>query len=370
MSQIEQEIAKNRSKIHTDSYPMSIGEIINLYKDGELDIHPEFQRIYRWSDSQKSKLIESILLGIPLPSIFVAQRQDGVWDVVDGLQRLSTIFSFIGIFKDENEEILPPLELSETEYIPSLKDMKWDNTESIEKELPVELKRTFKREKIDIKIIQKESDDNAKYELFQRLNTGGSKLSDQEIRNCLLLMLNHDMYDWLKEISENTDFQACIPITDKQVDEQIYMEIALRFVIYRHFSPTRASGFSDLNLFITTEMKEVLFMEDFDRENEKIVFERTFELFNELLQEDSFKKFSHEQNKYKGPFSLSIFEVLAVGASSIEEVDNNLKNKIYELSKFLAEDDYFIDNTKYGTRSISRFQILTKYGKRLFSDED
>jgi uncharacterized protein with ParB-like and HNH nuclease domain len=98
---LESQIEEKRREIHTDAYPMSIGEIINLYTDGDLDIHPEFQRLYRWTNVQKSRLIESILLGIPLPSFFVAQREDGVWDVVDGLQRLSTIFSFLGIYKDE-----------------------------------------------------------------------------------------------------------------------------------------------------------------------------------------------------------------------------------------------------------------------------
>ena len=96
---LQDEIIFKKKDISTDGYPMSIGELINLYKDGELDIHPEFQRFFRWTPTQRTKLIESILLGIPIPSIFVSQRKDGVWDVVDGLQRLSTIFEFIGILK-------------------------------------------------------------------------------------------------------------------------------------------------------------------------------------------------------------------------------------------------------------------------------
>ncbi len=64
----------------------------NLYTDNELDLHPEFQRFFRWKPSQKSRFIESLLIGIPIPSIFVYQREDGVWDVIDGVQRLSTIF--------------------------------------------------------------------------------------------------------------------------------------------------------------------------------------------------------------------------------------------------------------------------------------
>jgi len=73
---LSEQVESKRKEIHSDAYPMSIGEIINLYLDKELDIHPEFQRIYRWTDVQKSRLIESILLGIPLPSFFVAQRED------------------------------------------------------------------------------------------------------------------------------------------------------------------------------------------------------------------------------------------------------------------------------------------------------
>ncbi len=107
---------------------MSIGELANLYKDGELDIHPEFQREYRWTLTQKTRLIESILLGIPLPSFFVSQREDGIWDVVDGLQRLSTIFSFMGIYKNEDGELEKPLILNKTDYLPALENLCWDDS--------------------------------------------------------------------------------------------------------------------------------------------------------------------------------------------------------------------------------------------------
>jgi uncharacterized protein with ParB-like and HNH nuclease domain len=96
-----QQVEEKRKEIFTDSYPMSIGELVNLYKDGDLEINPAFQRFFRWSETQKVRLIESILLGIPLPSIFVAQREDGVWDLVDGLQRISTILYFMNELKNE-----------------------------------------------------------------------------------------------------------------------------------------------------------------------------------------------------------------------------------------------------------------------------
>lgn len=367
MKQLELEIDENRRKIHTDAYPMSIGEIVNLYKEGDIDIHPEFQRIYRWTDSQKSKLIESILLGIPLPSIFVAQREDGIWDVVDGVQRLSTIFSFLGIYEDENKEILPPLKLTATEYIESLEGVYWEHPEP-EHALSIELKRAFKREKIDIKIIKKESDEKAKYDLFQRLNTGGSQLSNQEVRNCLLIMINHDAYDWLKKLSENEDFRGCLPLTDRMEEEQGYMEIALRFIIYRHINTITLGTYSDLNELLTDAMKIIFSETSFDILTEKRIFEDVFSLLNKTLDENSFKKYDKVQNKYKGPFSLSIFEVIAIGLSTIAIDDSDaLKDKIIAISQSLKDDDYFIENTKYGTRSIDRFKILTEYGIKLFN---
>jgi len=367
VSNLENEIEDNRRKIHTDSYPMSIGELINLYKDEELDIHPEFQRFYRWTDSQKSKLIESILLGIPLPSIFVAQRDDGIWDVVDGLQRLSTIFSFLGIFRGEDGNLVPPLRLTGTEYLPSLEGIYWTHPEA-EYEVPIEIKRTFKREKIDLKIIKKESDEKAKYDLFQRLNTGGSELSAQEVRNCLLIMINHTMYDWLKELSEYKEFQNCLPITNKQVQEQVYMEIALRFVVYRHVQAEEIKKYKDLTELLTEAMKSIFTDKAFNAEEEKKVFEKVFSLLDKTLQDNSFRKYSVDKGRYAGPFSLSIFEVVAIGTSYSKEADEDvLEGLIREVSMKLPTDEFLLENTKYGTRSIDRFGKLIAYGKDTFS---
>ena len=129
---LRDEIQERRAEIRSDGYPMSIGELVNLYKDGELNIHPEFQRFFRWTPIQKARLIESLLLGIPLPSVFVAQRDDGVWDVVDGLQRLSTIFEFIGVLKDEHDKCVAPLALMSSQYLPSLENRTWVDRETYE----------------------------------------------------------------------------------------------------------------------------------------------------------------------------------------------------------------------------------------------
>jgi uncharacterized protein with ParB-like and HNH nuclease domain len=174
---LQEQIEKSRKEIHSDGYAMSIGELMSMYDADELDIHPEFQRFYRWSNSQKSKLIESILIGIPLPSIFVAQREDGVWDVIDGLQRLSTIFELAGVLRDEEGKKLAALTLEKTKYLPAMDGKVW-SSEFGDTHLDQAQRLYIKRAKIDVKIIKKESTQSSKYEMFQRLNTGGPPVAD------------------------------------------------------------------------------------------------------------------------------------------------------------------------------------------------
>ena len=193
---LKDELNSARKEIKTDSYPMSIRELSSLYKDDEIDIHPEFQRFLRWSDDQKTKLIKSILLGIPIPSVFLFQRADGILDVVDGLQRLSTILHFMGELKDENGEKISPLTLGKAQYLPSLIGKKW-KSENKHEQIGDDIQKFFRQEKIDVKILLRDSDEQAKYELFQRINTGGTPLSDQEVRNCILIMVNREAYFWI-----------------------------------------------------------------------------------------------------------------------------------------------------------------------------
>lgn len=101
---VEETIAKKRNSLKTDRLDMSFGELMNMYEDGDLFITPEYQRVFRWTNFQQTRFIESVLLGIPIPPIFVAEDTNGKWEVVDGLQRISTIFSFFGLLKSLPEK--------------------------------------------------------------------------------------------------------------------------------------------------------------------------------------------------------------------------------------------------------------------------
>ncbi|MFN8498175.1 MAG: DUF262 domain-containing protein [Anaerolineae bacterium] len=307
---LQHEIDKTRAEIRTDSYTMSLGEWISLYENDEIDIHPEFQRFFRWSEFQKSRLIESILLGIPIPPIFVAQREDGVWDVVDGLQRLSTVYQLAGILKDEKGNLVPPLVLESTKYLPSLAGKKWNDEDVPDNSLTPAQRLLIKRAKFDVSIIQKESDEKSKYELFQRLNTGGSPLSDQEVRNSILVMMNNKIYRWMRDLSLNDDFRECISLTDRAVEEQYDMDLVLRFLVFRTMPDSQLREIGDVNQFLTEIMISLVSENAINLEEETQVFEFTFSFCCERnLGSDSFHRYDPSKDRFMGGFLVSAYEL-------------------------------------------------------------
>lgn len=370
---LQNEIMEKRNEIHTDGYPMSIGEILSIYENEELDIHPEFQRFFRWSPLQKTKLIESILLGIPIPSIFVSQREDGIWDVIDGLQRLSTIFEFVGVLRDEDGTYLPPSVLTNTDYLPSLKNKMWNNEDDFENSLDQSQRIDFKREKLNVQIIKKESDPSIKYELFQRINTLGSKLSDQELRNCILIMTNRDFYDWLDDLANYEPFVNCVCLSDKDMIEQYNLELALRFLIFKNIDLNDITSTLYLAQFITDKMMEFSESPSFDKEKEMQVFKDTFDLLDNTLSENSFKRYYSEKDKFQGKFLLSTFETISIGVGSNIDEWNKKKSEIDDLTPLLEEKARSLWNNSTFTSNIgttrnffTRIPVIVPLGKEIF----
>ncbi len=311
---LQEEIDRTRQDIRTDGYSMSIGEWISLYENNEIDIHPDFQRFFRWSAHQKSTFIESILLGIPIPPVFVSQREDGVWDVIDGLQRLSTIYEFVGILKSENEDNNSLASLERTTYLPSLEGKKWNDSNDLENSLTQAQRLIIKRSKIAVNIVEKESDAMIKYELFQRLNTGGSIATPQEVRNCILLMLNKELYDLMRSLANNKSFINCISLSDRLYEVQYDMELVLRFVLlFDQSNESIQSLGGDVSVFLTDGMRKMALKKDLDITHIERAFDLTFRLLEEATEDNSFKRYRPEDDRFLGGFLLSAYEVIALG---------------------------------------------------------
>lgn len=317
MSLVE-EIKVRVKEFKTDGYPMSIGEIINLYENSEMVINPNFQRFFRWSQAQKTRFIESILLGIPTPAIFVYQRDDGVWELVDGLQRISTILEFVGKLKDAQDVPVPPSALIGTKFLPSLDGVTWEGAAQDAKPLPKPLQLDFKRSKIKVEIIQKESDANAKFEVFQRLNTGGTFLSEQEVRNCLLVMLNQPAFEWLEAASHFDKFEESLSLTDRAISERYDMELALKYFALSRYE----LGGKDVSEFLTDSVEKLFVEQNIATASELARFKKLFTLLINATGESAFRKYSNQ--RFQGRFLDSAFEPIALGLGyNLDAYDEN-----------------------------------------------
>lgn len=312
-SMLEKQINDARRTISTDGYPMSVGELTSLYKDGELIIRPEFQRFFRWSESQKSTLIESILLGIPIPSIFVAQTEDGKWELIDGLQRVSTILQVQGELL-ENGCKLPPLVLRPTKYLKALDGVSWENSNS-ELVLSHAQKLDIKRAKLDLKIIKRESSKSTKFDLFQRLNSYGSALNAQEMRSALLVAVSSDYFAWIESLSSDENFKACTQLSERLIEERYDLELVIRFLVL-HNRPSKQISLTSLrDLPQILDHESIQMAEIFPANSVELeaTFRTTFKILADNGGDLIFKKWDTAKREFRGSFLNTSFEVFALG---------------------------------------------------------
>jgi Protein of unknown function DUF262 len=360
---LDDEIRARREEIKTDGYGMSVGELASLYESGELDVHPEFQRNFRWTPAQCSRFVESILLGIPIPSIFLSQNEDATWEVVDGLQRIATLFQLMGILKDKSGQPIAPLALEETKYLPSLSGKRWKSANE-EERLSKETQLLIKRARLDLKIVLRESTSGGKYELFRRLNTGGSLASDQEVRNCVLLMIDSSFFEWQTTLSEYPAFRTCTALSDRLMNERYDLELVTRFLVFRSMVKERFNRIRDLAEFLTDEMEANA--RGIDRQAETAAFRQTFDLLADALGDETFRRFDRNRDRFMGPFLISAFEAIALGVGFHADDPTRLlpKEKIVERVKDLWESPAFNSG---GVAASSRIPVTIPLGRDWFT---
>lgn len=365
---LEVEIEQNRKNIRSDSLTMSVGEIINMYRDREITIRPEYQRLFRWGIEKQSRLIESLVLGIPLPPIFVSANEDGVWEVIDGLQRLSTILKFMGELRMEpTDDLMTPDPLVATRYLPSLEGLRWSGSEHA---FTGSQKIEFKRARLDFRILLKESDKKVRYDLFDRLNSGGAITSAQEVRTAILLMEHPGFYRWLDSLRNLEAFSSCIPLTVRQMEEQYDIELVLRFIALYFSDALKLRAFPDMDAILTERALDLADDANFDR---VVVGERFAAVFHILssLGLDVFRKFDDVKKKSVGAFSVSAYEAVTQGV--FEHIDQWLavpesarSSKLLECVGNLWADNTFKKNSGAGVRPTQRIPHMGVVGSRIF----
>jgi len=299
---LEEEISARVGEVRTDTLDMSFGEISSLHCNKELIIQPEYQRLFRWTVQQRSHLIESILLELPIPQIFVIENPDGVLELIDGLQRVSTVLQFIASASLD----LEPLVLEGCTLIPALNGQSFAD-------LPLSLRLTVKRSPIRTVVIKKQSKGFLRYEMFKRLNTGGSNLEPQEIRNCSSRMVGDEgvkFYSFLVEQSNNEDFAACaeyLPQADKE--KKGAEELVLRFFAAKNAQDLFRGSVRD---WLDNYMEGVLLGRlEFNYDEERSVFGKIFNIAREKLGDTAFLRYRGDSPV--GSLPPAYFEAISIG---------------------------------------------------------
>lgn len=356
---LKDEYDKSVKEIKTDEYQMSIGEIANMYKDGDITIFPEYQRYFRWKKEQKSSFIESLILGMPTPSIFVSQDANGQWDVIDGLQRISTVLEFMGLLKNPiDNSTFPPSILTKTKFLPSLDNKTWANHRNT---IGPNFRRLIKRRHISIVIVDSSSNKDIKYEMFQRLNTNGVSLSIQEIRNVAILMVNKDLFETITELHNCNAFTNIISMSTTKLNKQVDKGWISEFFVTQSLNTSSLNTSEDIGNMITEELINIA--ASLTKEKIDIIkknFITTSKLLDKLFGNDAFKKYDKESQKYKGQSLQSMFEVLfRLTFNKLKYFEKN-PDHLKKIQKEIPNNPNFIEATKKGTRSITRIKKLIK----------
>jgi hypothetical protein len=370
---LENEIKSHGKTVIANAYSMSIGELLTMYKDGELILRPAFQRFFRWQPEKKSRFMESLLLDIPIPPIFVAERDDSTWELIDGLQRVSTIFETMGELRNEQGDPIEALQLCKTRFLPSLEGMRWGKKES-DNCLPEAIKIKIKRARLDINIVKSGSDQTVKYEIFSRLNSGEAATS-QEVRNGMIIMKSPAFYNFMRSLAESENFLSTLTITDRALEEAYDMELIARLIIFSSRTIEHLSKMDELSSFLDNEILESCDNEPNFLDNIRDNIQKCFEYLSITTGENSFRSWNKESEKYQGPFLLPLFECVAVGlcrhllkgrelpdATRFKEMHKDILNE-------MKEQDLVV---KPGRRSTQRIPRSVEFGENWASrcDED
>jgi len=250
--QIINAVDERRKLAETRALDVSLNELADMYNSTELTIRPEYQRLFRWSKAKQSQFIESLLLEMPIPPIFAMEIEEGKWELIDGLQRLSTYLHFRGELNAP--ELNPPirkgdkLELEECDIVQELNGLTYDD-------LPTALQIRLKRDFLRVALVRKETNPHFRYYMFKRLTTGGEILSDQEVRNCTIRLLGEKFNNFIVMLRGNEAFLDCIdPLSEESHRKMGDVELVLRFFAFKNnFDEFR----HDVSDFMTDFMERV-----------------------------------------------------------------------------------------------------------------
>jgi len=315
--QLSEQLGEQRRTVDFDTSDIQLQDLVRMVRDGEIFVAPAYQRKFRWDDIRCSQLIESLMLGIPVPNLFMATNPNFTWEVVDGMQRLSTMVKFLG-----EADLRARLDLNGPLRLQELKKLKHYNGLTFD-ELPSHIQRHIRTRTLRVVTLNDKSDKRVRFDLFERLNTGGVELSKQEIRDCVF---QGQFADALDKLAGSPEFEKVVRVTKRQRLDGTLEECVLRFFAfldeYRKFEHS-------VTEFLNGYMEKASKGFDYDRKVQE--FSKVFGALSRAFP-DGIRRPGGQRRT-----PLNLYEGVSVGAALALRQQPNLV--VADLDEWMASDE-------------------------------
>lgn len=343
-------VAKERT-VKTQNIEYDLETLVKKIKKGIIKLNPDYQRNHRWNDSESSRLMESLILNIPIPTVYLSQDVDvdeevdddvARYSVIDGQQRLTAIYGFMtNAYKLDGLEVL---ELLNGSYY---------------KDLPPFLIRRLEERTIKCLRIDSTVDPQVKFDIFERLNSGAVQLESQELRNAIYRGKFNDI---IKELAKNEDFRKLLgidlknPEENNKVKKMQDVEYVLRFYSYIDGEGEKMKkSFKD---FLSEQMDKYNKFDSNDLERIKKHFEKVMSFIIIQLGTDAFAKYKVENEKLKlqSHFNAAVYDAISIAISDkiMEDETFTITTQMKQRLKQLFFNDDFIDSINGSTNDKSK----------------
>ena len=319
------------SDVNITQVPTNISNIMERLENQEIDLSPAFQRNSDlWSDEKQSRLIESLMLKIPLPAFYFDASREDNWIVIDGLQRLTAFQNYlVGVTCEDGT--LQKRSFTGMQYLTDFNGKTFD-------ELPRQYFRRIKESTIVAYTVTKGTPDEIVFNIFQRINTGGVQLNDQEIRQALYSGRGTEL---LKKLSEKTEFKEAVQYAVKS-ERMLDREYVLRFISFTELDYKKEYK-GNIDSFLIKGLKKA---NSFTCEEEERVtrnFLRVMNACKYIFGKYAFRKYN--KNFRRGPINKAIFEIWAICFSELndfqlEKIKNRREEFLNEFGELLQESDF------------------------------
>ncbi len=347
ITKIERPFDPEKIKVRTTG--ILVEQLVLRIKHGEIDLSPEFQRSFVWKTERQSRLIESLLLRIPIPVFYVSADDKENWSVVDGVQRITTFGAYM------NDKF----RLNKLEYLYKFDDLPYSK-------LPRPMQRRINETQLIVNVIEPGTPEDVKFNIFRRINTGGITLNGQEIRNAL----HHDpVRSYLKKLAATEEF---LKATDYSIRAQRMAdrECVLRFLAF-YIDPWEEYDANDLDGHLSGTMIKINEMTPAQRNAIAEVFKKSMRAARNLFGPDAFRK-RYTPSDPRRPVSKALFEAWSVqlarcSPEQISRLVNKRKEVIDRFISLMNNDPEFEKAISYSTgipkRVKERFGAIEKLVK-------